>query len=501
MFCKKCGVELVGENAFCPHCGEKVTVENTNANVIPSPEHKNEIEQPCLQESNKYQTSTNAYHPQMTENLSNPYPATDTNKSKEKKSGSHKKAVVGIVSGVTATAVVVAGGIITYNVLNSPANQAVHLINDQKYDEAFAMYESSDKDPSIVNKITDSLVESLNSIKRDFTNKEITYDDAKNQLLEIQQFNFSDVQSLISEVSLYIERMQTSFTAYSNGIEALSQEKYSDAIWHLQGVIAEDPDYETAIDSLYEAIDKYIEQTLSETEKLASSKDYASALTKLNTAINQVKPLSKNDEHKALEDKYNEYKTEFISEIIEQAQNEKSNQNYDKAVSIIQEAMNIVSDESLDAELVAIEEERPRKLEELKISESDNYIQITDLIETNDVVGNTYSPNNLFQISANADGWGSGYEGYADYFLNYKYKRLTGTIAVADSSATTNATLTIYGDKDIIWTSGTLNRTTPPKELDIDLSNVDWLEIKLTTDEEAPDGTLSVLLSNFQFTK
>lgn len=497
MFCEKCGAQLNENDVFCQSCGEKVPTEldgksSVKYNNASKTNEKNNIGKNINDQNPNYDdnfkvTSDNPYHPLK-------------DKEDAPKKGGHKKVVAGVVSGIAAAAVVT-GGIITYNVLTSPAYQTARLINEQKYDEAFEMYANSDKEPSLINKVTDSLLSKLESIKNDFKNKKLEYEDAKNQLEEISQFEFDKVKKQLSDISSYVDRMQESFTSYTNGKEALSQERYSDAIAYLKNVVADDPDYDDAVKSLDDAINKYSEKTLNDADELSKSKDYKGALTKLKAAIDEIKPLAKNEEHKPLEEKYNEYKKSFVEITIEQAKEETKNKNYDKATSIINEALNIVSDEKLTAELSAIDEVRPVKLEELTISESDNFTQITDLTPTNDVVGNTYSPDNLFQISASAESWGSGYEGYADYYLNYKYKKLQGKLAIADTSDTTNATLTIYGDKKIIWTSKSLSRTTAPIEFDVDISKVDWLEFKLTMDEEAPVGTMNVLLSDLQFTK
>lgn len=507
MFCKKCGAELQDNTAFCTNCGNKVvaTVAKTatvdlnqevEAKAVQSQKVQSS-EQHSAQNVNSEHATPNPYHP--------PKANKDTEKKNQKKGKKAAKVAIGVAAGVAVTGVaataVVAGGIITYSVLTSPSNKVERLLDDKKYDEAYEVYSSSDKTEKLVSKISESLLRNLDSIKTDFVNKKITYEDAKSQLEDIKQFNFTDIEVQLTETSVYIETMQASFDAFTKGTEALSQENYFEAIAYLQRVIAEDPDYDTAVKSLEEAVSKYVKKALDEAEQFASKKDYTKALGALGDVMYEVKQLAKEEEYKLIEDKYNEYKTAFVAEVLKQVESEKENGNYDKAVSIIMEAMEIVSDESLNDALDAIEEAKPVKLEDLKLSESANYTQITDLDVTEDVVGNAYSPNNLFQISAKADNWGSGYEGYADYYLNYKYKRLTGTIAVADISDTTKATLTIYGDKEIIWTSGTVNRTTAPLDIDVDISNVDWLEFKLTTNEEAPNGTLSVLLSDLEFSK
>ena len=74
---------------------------------------------------------------------------------------------------------------------------------------------------------------------------------------------------------------------------------------------------------------------------------------------------------------------------------------------------------------IEIESARPVGLNTLKITNADRFEQRFEI--STDTIGNAYSPENLFHIRAN--GW-SGENGYTDFFIGGKYKKLVGEIEI-----------------------------------------------------------------------
>jgi len=469
------------DDAFCPTCGAPASAPALSAPADPGP--------PAPVGDEAEPAPANPYHHPKAKK-----PRPEANPKRK------SRVVVGAVSGVVSLGVIT-GGVIGYTAWNSPVNQASRYISEDKYDQAYDMYAKAEDQSAFTNKLTNALNEQLDALKKDFTNGKISYDDAQVALGEIGRFGFSGVQSHLADVTSYIDTMNQSHESYTQGMDALSQQDYSGAIHYLPAVVPDDPNYQSAVDSLKQAVDGCVSQALADSSQLASAGDYKGAMAKLNSALAIVGPVAKQNEGQALQDKLDEYKGPFISKTLDEAETYRSQQDYGSAIDAVEAAIAIVPDASLSAELSKLQAERPIPLAELTLSESDNYTQITDLTVTTDVTGANFSPDNLFEISARADSWGSGFSGYADYYLSKGYTELTGTVAVANTSDTTSAVLTVYGDKKILYTSSTLSRTTAPFDLKIDLTKVDWLEFKLVQTDDAADGTLNVLLSGLQFTK
>lgn len=118
-----------------------------------------------------------------------------------------------------------------------------------------------------------------------------------------------------------------------------------------------------------------------------------------------------------------------------------------------------------------------------------------------DTIGNTYSvaDGNLFEMSTYKGSWSDPDCGFVDMYLGYKYTAINGVIAVDDASSATSCTISIEGDGVVLYTL-TLDRLTTPTSVQVDISNVNVLSIKMSGLEQS-DATLYAILSNFTFTK
>lgn len=72
---------------------------------------------------------------------------------------------------------------------------------------------------------------------------------------------------------------------------------------------------------------------------------------------------------------------------------------------------------------------------------------------------------------------------YTDYLINKKYSRITGKFALSfDSRSTTYiATLNLYGDNKLLYTSPRLTGGVLPIDFDVDISGVEKLRIEIST--------------------
>ena len=82
--------------------------------------------------------------------------------------------------------------------------------------------------------------------------------------------------------------LEASITAYQNGLQALANRNYSQAISELRKVITRDENFENAQDSLEEAISAYKSDIIGSLEVLEANKSFREIITRLNTALELI---------------------------------------------------------------------------------------------------------------------------------------------------------------------------------------------------------------------
>jgi beta-lactamase class A len=127
-----------------------------------------------------------------------------------------------------------------------------------------------------------------------------------------------------------------------------------------------------------------------------------------------------------------------------------------------------------------------------------NMEQFNDADSVMDASGNSYSGANLCKLSAV-----NGSEGYF-IFENEGYSSMGGTIAVADSTTsgtTANGWVEIYLDGELVYASSdTLDRSSLPEKIGIDISDTEWIEICL--DQQGQQNSqFDVLLADFTLSR
>lgn len=177
---------------------------------------------------------------------------------------------------------------------------------------------------------------------------------------------------------------------------------------------------------------------------------------------------------------YVDYSNKYVVTLLSEADSLLSEHKYDKAVTLLSNAILLVPDPTLlQNKIKEIGNHEPQKLSNMKISSSRDVSRQEEKSYI-DTVGNSYSPGNLFTISAYYDRYG-----YASYYLGKQYNSLSGTIAVADISSDDGYSgwLEIYsviGDNYTqVYKSPVLERMTEPISLEgISISGAEWLEIR-----------------------
>lgn len=132
-----------------------------------------------------------------------------------------------------------------------------------------------------------------------------------------------------------------------------------------------------------------------------------------------------------------------------------------------------------------------------------NYTIIDDHTRT-DPYGNTYSPENLLELSVYGESiWGNnGYVSnrtpYGEYCINKKYSNLSGIIAPSDMSDDVQGRFVIYGDNEEIF-SKYINRTTMPANININVEPYTWIKFVYEFNSPSGAGTARMYIYNFIF--
>ena len=234
-----------------------------------------------------------------------------------------------------------------------------------------------------------------------------------------------------------------------------------------------------------------VKYVLSKAEGYVKDNDIASALAEI-TNYKETNGISENTELDTYAQKVSD---EYVKMILERVTPLEEKEEYLKALTILSNAQNVVNAPEFAAEVEKINEVKPTYLSDLKCSNSNRYELITTGTMLTDTIGNKYDLNNLFLMEGRGN---SSKNGFADYYLGYKYKSLTGVVSVDDRSVNTSATLIIEGDNIQIYTLK-LNRSTAPVKISLDVSNINWIRMKLVGDNYNDD--LYIILSEFQLSE
>lgn len=135
------------------------------------------------------------------------------------------------------------------------------------------------------------------------------------------------------------------------------------------------------------------------------------------------------------------------------------------------------------------------------INKYKDYNIIADHTRT-DLFGNTYSPENLLQLSVYGEYiWGNNGSNsvqtpYGEYCINKKYSTLNGTIVLSDTSDDVQGRFVIYGDNQEIY-SQYLNKSTMPINLNMSVNSYTWIKFAFEFNSSDAAGTAKMYMANF----
>lgn len=190
---------------------------------------------------------------------------------------------------------------------NNPISKFKGAIKDNKYIEASKIYNEKIKgNTSNENEIISFLKSKIENIKKDFSENKLEYNAAISQLDTIEKTGL--VLSEVSSAKSEINSLNDSRTAFKKGKEFLNSKNYKEALSELKKVIKEDENYDKAQEFISSSIKDYKTVILGEAETAANSNDYDKALTLLNEALILIPNDSDISAKKAIYEKLNEEK-------------------------------------------------------------------------------------------------------------------------------------------------------------------------------------------------
>lgn len=344
-------------------------------------------------------------------------------------------------------------------------------------------------------------------------------------------------------------------TAFSNGEQYFNEGKYDSAIKSYEQVAEGSPNYETAQERIRQANEKYKNKILDDITEYTQKSEYKNAISVLEEAIekmpddpdlkSKLEEITKarcdyileeanqmvlNDDYigaidfitkkeqcadiyPEVAEKLEEYISAYVKKEIEFADGMVEDGDYDGAIEELGKALTTLpSNEEITKKKKDIEDSKPVPLSDIKITNMFNFFDLrnndNDIIE--DTIGNIYNTKNLFALEwaryfahqnngymgNNVDGG----NGVAEIYNGKQYKKISGTVAVANESEDSKAIFEIYIDDKLKY-SEDISRKTVPFTIDLDVSNSNWIKIQIVENKNNEGGTSIVLLSDFNFYK
>ncbi|MGN0379284.1 MAG: NPCBM/NEW2 domain-containing protein [Butyrivibrio sp.] len=398
---------------------------------------------------------------------------------------------IGKISCVTAAAMSCVGLV----GCGTKARDIMKPLENGSYDEAVSVYNEaklSDKEKASLEK---QLHEKLSKTVEDYAADILTYSDAQNIISSISAMNISGLNSDLATSAGSIASLYTSKESYNKGLNFLQQKEYDNAINCFKSVIKDDVNYESATAKIEEAknlaYNSLKENMVNTVDSYIKSGDYASALSVIEAFNGDEKYQIEDSE---LDKLYDGYVSEYKKLILDKAGKSLENKEYLTALKILDDAQLVVDCTEFSDLREKIMAEKPVYLCDLKYQTSSRFEVKNDGDPLTDTIGNSYTANNnLYELSSYLDSWSNGDVGSVEYYVGYAYNKLHGTVAVDDTSNDVSGVLTVYGDDVVLYTLN-LDRKTVPTEIDIDISNVNYLRITLSANTE---GTLTAIMSDF----
>lgn len=436
------------------------------------------------------------------------------------------------LSSVAATVLALSG-------CTSEQEEITEALDNKNYQEALQIYNSWDMDDDERSDFVSAMRTELSEAVSKYADNSISYEDATSIVNTVHEMYLSELS--MEEASAYaeIQSLKTSKDMFQAGEDALVNNDYLTAIRSFEKVISLDGNYSIAQQKASDAQNTYVDAVLAEAQSHVDKKSYDAALDVLNQAATELPGIDKitnkisdlkvervlsnaegaakaGDYENALvmlnefratadtavpqeiSDAYDGYAKKYEEMILGKVDQLRKKENYIQAIQMLENASLVYPSPEFTAKLEVINSEKPIYLCEIKCQNKDRYELHSTGDPIMDTLGNPYPVGNLHVISTTSSSWTEDEKGYADYYLGYKYKKLWGVIAPADSSSNINGSISILGD-DVALLTLDINRLTEPYLFEIDVSAVNYL--KIVSGDVDGEGTFTTILYDFSLSR
>lgn len=438
----------------------------------------------------------------------------DSDLANQKKNGRGKSKFPVAIIIILSVIVILAGGygITKLAKKDNPVNKIVACMENGEYKDAKLLFdEKIETDTDDYEKLTAELKGYLEDNKNSFYEEKITYEQMKGVISAVNSFSIKELESDISDVKNYMEKIHDSRTAYQTAEAYMEKKDYGKAISNYAEVIMDDSYYETAQSRKQEAVDSFRSGVLDEAEKYVSDGDYTSGISVLKEA---EKILENDSEIKVRKETYiTEQKNNMINESIENAKIYHDNGDYEAALDELKKVDGYDNEmvtglyESYYSEFLAnVIEEAETEFNEsghlAAVKKLHGYKRFFEGDSTYEEEVEYYSglaPVNLTEMdcfSSSAGAWkysayetdhlGNSFEncfeggkGWREYYINSAYKSITGTIAYgADGYVGHMGKIEIYADDELVYSSPNVGAKTDPFTFSVNIEGKRYIEIK-----------------------
>lgn len=443
------------------------------------------------------------------------------------------------------------------SVKDATAKKILKLISEQDFAEADSVYNNG----RVKDKTAEALSDALPNMLEDFINKYKTGEKDYSTCVKFCKLLQDWIEdgldmdkNLIQDALSTLEKLESSKELYKAGVKLYNDSNWLEAIKSFASVSSDDSNYSDAVAKYadcFEKINVSIDQLVSAgnfeqakemvNDVLMFFQQYMDAES-MNDAYNHDTYQNKYDEIVAAEkasenavirdaaideareeynkgnyadafdiidnytDEYgsddviestrNEFQNNYVTMIVQKSTEAIEAKEYLRALDMLRNAMSVVSDDRLNAKLDELNAVKPTYLCELSCAQSEQFEQAQAGETYTDVLGNTYDYRygNLFKLWS--DCWWDA--GNAAYCLNYNYDKFSCTITIDNQSDNFDETdFQIIGDGVVIY-SVKVSRKFSPTLIELDVSNINWLEFRLA---KPGDGKGIVLIDGAQLTK
>lgn len=230
--------------------------------------------------------------------------------------------------------VVIVGGFF-YAQQNMPVKKVLKAIQNKNFTYAVEVYEKNIQNNSKQEALfEDELKKILEEKKKGFINEKILYEEVREFLKIVKMFDIENVNLICENILEYVDKIDLSRKFYREAEEKFLEENYADAIKKYDKVDLEDSYYEKAKERQEEAIRLYKEKILSESEKNVQKEDYESALIIIENALELLSDDAELIEKRNLYE--SRHKEKIVQETLSVAEAAYQQQDYETALKALE---------------------------------------------------------------------------------------------------------------------------------------------------------------------